>query len=145
MLQVFFAVALFAVTTLARAGELSPLLGRYSYADYAVTLPSGRVLHLRDLNATSASLDITGSDTVTLRMTMTSGQVVVETARILEAHFAKGAGFWRAKWPDMSYAVRTDVTVKGDTLTTVTKFDNPFDEQRYGSVERATLKKVAGK
>jgi hypothetical protein len=43
----------------------------------------------------------------------------------------------------MSYAVRTDITVKGDTLTTVTKFDNPFDERRYGSIERATLKKVA--
>jgi hypothetical protein len=45
----------------------------------------------------------------------------------------------------MSYAVRTDITVKGNTLTTVTKFDNPFDEKRYGSVERASLRKVVAK
>lgn len=136
------AALLFAVPPLAGAGELSPIVGRYSYAAYAVTLPSGRVLHLRDINATSASLDITDSDTVTLRMTMSSGQVVVQKAHLLEAHLANGVGFWRAKWPDMNYAVRTDITVKGDILTTVIKFNNPLDEQRYGSVERATLKKV---
>jgi hypothetical protein len=136
------AALLLAVPPLAGAGELSPIVGRYSYAAYAVTLPSGRVLHLRDINATSASLDITDSDTVTLRMTMSSGQVVVQKAHLLEAHLANGVGFWRAKWPDMNYAVRTDITVKGDILTTVIKFNNPLDEQRYGSVERATLKKV---
>lgn len=145
MLRLLLAALSFAVSTLADAGELSPVLGRYSYAEYAVTLPSGRVLRLRDINAASATLDITGSGTVTLRMTMSSGDVVVQTAQILEAHLVNGAGFWRAKWPDMNYAVRADITVKGDTLTTVTKFENPFDEQRYGSVERATLKKVAGK
>jgi hypothetical protein len=144
-LKALFAALVLAVPTLASAGELSAIVGRYLYSDYAVTLPNGRVLHLRDINATSASLDVTAADTVTLRMTMGSGEVVVQTAQILEAHLMNGIGFWRAKWPDMNYAVRTDFTVKGDTLTTVTKFDNPFDERRYGSVERATLNKVAGK
>lgn len=143
MSKVLFAALLLALPTLASAGELSPIVGRYSYSDYAVTLPNGRVLHLRDINATSASLEVTGSDTVTLHMTMASGEVVVQTAQLLEAHLTNGVGYWRAKWPDMNYAVRTEFTVKGDTLTTVTKFDNPFDERRYGSVERATLKKAS--
>lgn len=145
MSKALFAALLLAMPTFAGAGELAPIVGRYTYSDYAVTLPNGRVLHLSDMNATSASLDLTGSDTVTLRMTMASGEVVVQTAQILEAHLENGVGFWRAKWPDMNYAVRTDVTLKGNTLTTVTKFDNPFDERRYGSVERATLRKVAAK
>jgi hypothetical protein len=141
----FAAPTLAAVPTLAAAGELSPIVGRYSYADYAVTLPSGRVLHLRDLNATGASLEITDSGTVTLRMTMSSGEIVVQKAHLLEAHLANGVGFWRARWPDMNYAVRTDITVKDGILTTVIKFDNPADEQRYGSVERATLRRVPGR
>ena len=131
--------------TLATAGELSTIVGRYSYADYAVTLPSGRVLHLEDLNATSGSLEVSDSGSITLRLTLRSGEVVVQTAHLLEAHLSNGTGYWRAKWPDMNYAVRTDVTVKGDTLTTVTKFDNAFDEKRLGSVERASLTKVMAK
>jgi hypothetical protein len=142
-LKALSAVMLVVAPTLASGGELSTIAGRYSYGDYAVTLPTGRTLHLADLNASSGILEVSDSGSVTLRLTMRSGEVVVETARLLEAHFSNGTGYWRAKWPDMSYAVRTDITVKGDTLTTVTKFDNPFDEKRLGSVERASLKKVA--
>jgi hypothetical protein len=143
--KALLAVMLVVVPALASAGELATIVGRYEYTDYAVTLPTGRVLHLGDLNATGGTLEVTDSGTVTLRLTMRSGEVVVQTARVLEAHFASGVGFWRAKWPDMTYAVRADITVKGDTLTTATRFDNPFDEQRFGSVERASLKKVAAK
>jgi hypothetical protein len=143
--KAFLAAMLVVVATVAGAGELATIAGRYSYADYAVTLPSGRVLKLGDLNATSGSLEVSDSDSITLRLTLSSGEVVVQTAHLLEAHFSNGAGYWRAKWPDMSYPVRTDITVKGNTLTTVTKFDNPFDEKRYGSVERASLRKVVAK
>jgi len=142
-MKALLATTLLLMPAFASAGELSPIVGRYSYENYAVTLPTGRVLHLNDINAASGSLDITDTGTVVLRMTMQSGRVVVQAAQLVEQHFAKGSGYWRAKWPDMNYVVRTDITVKGDTLTTVTKFDNPFDEQRLGSVERATLKKVA--
>jgi hypothetical protein len=99
MLKSVFVGLLFVVSTLANAGELSSIAGRYSYEDYAVTLSSGRVLHLRDINATSASLDITGSNTVTLRMTMSSGEVVVQTAQVLDVHLTHGVGFWRASGP----------------------------------------------
>ncbi|MGO9802869.1 MAG: hypothetical protein ACLPTM_00815 [Steroidobacteraceae bacterium] len=144
-MKTFLAAMLVVVPTAAGAGELATIAGRYSYADYAVALPSGRVLKLGDLNATSGSLEVSDSDSITLRLTLSSGEVVVQTAHLLEAHFSNGAGYWRAKWPDMSYPVRTDITVKGNTLTTVTKFDNPFDEKRYGSVERASLRKVVAK
>ena len=144
-MKAFLAVMLVVVPTLGNAGELSTIAGQYAYADYAVTLATGRVLHLGDLNASSGILEVSDSGSVTLRLTLRSGEVVVETAHLLEAHFANGAGYWRAKWPDMNYAVRTDITVTGDTLTTVTKFDNPFDEKRLGSVERASLKKVVAK
>ena len=144
-MKALLAGLLLAAPALVSAGELAPIVGRYAYTDYSVTLPTGRVLHLRDLNATSASLELTDSDSLTLRMTLNSGEVVVQTAHLLEAHFANGVGFWRAKWPDMSYPVRTDITVKGDTLTTVIKFENPFDDRRYGSIERGTLKKTTDK
>jgi hypothetical protein len=143
--KTFVAAMLVALPAVAGAGELATIAGRYSYADYAVTLPSGRVLNLGDLHATSGSLEVSDPDSITLRLTLTSGEVVVQTAHLLEAHFSNGKGYWRAMWPDMSYAVRTDITVKGNTLTTVTKFDNPFDEKRYGSVERASLRKVVAK
>jgi hypothetical protein len=141
--KAFLAANLVVVPTLASPGELSTIVGRYSYADYAVTLPTGRILHMNDLNATGGVLEVSDAGSVTLRLTLRSGEVTVQKARLLEAHFSNGAGFWRAMWPDMNYAVRTDITAKGDTLTTVTKFDNPFDEKRYGSVERASLKKVS--
>ncbi len=77
---------------LASAGKLSAVAGHYHYEQYNVTLPNGRVLALRDLGATDAFLDISDSETITLRMTMKAGNTVTETARVLEAHFAQGKG-----------------------------------------------------
>lgn len=144
-MKAVLAVLLVLGPPVAGAGELAPIAGRYLYTEYAVVLASGRVLHLADLNASSAILEVSDSGSITLHLTLRSGEVVTETAHVLESHFANGTGYWRAKWPDMDYFVRTDVRATGDTLTTFTKFDNPLDEKRLGSVERASLKKAPSK
>jgi hypothetical protein len=125
------------------AGDLSGMTGHYRYEQYAVTLPDGRVLHLKDLGASEAFLDV--SDTgIMLRMTMTAGNTVTQSAKILEAHFEKGSGYWMAQWPDMKGPVRANITLVGDVLTSDTKFDNRADPQ-FGSSEHAVLKRVSGK
>jgi hypothetical protein len=79
------------------AGDLSSLAGHYRYEQYSVTLPSGRVLALSDLGATEAFLDISDRGSITLRMTMKAGNTVRETAKVVEAHFAQGRGYWIAQ------------------------------------------------
>jgi hypothetical protein len=51
----------------ARAGDLSAVAGHYRYEQYAVTLPDGRVLHLKDLWASEAFLEVSDAG-ITLRM-----------------------------------------------------------------------------
>jgi hypothetical protein len=126
------------------AGELSAVAGHYHYEQYNVTLPNGRVLALRDLGATDAVLDISDSGTITLRMTMKAGNTVTETARVLEAHFVQGRGYWIAQWPDMRKPVKAQITISGNGLTSDTSFDDQSDTQRYGSVEHAVLRKANG-
>jgi hypothetical protein len=126
-----------------RAGELSAVAGHFRYEQYAVTLPGGRVLQLKDLGASEAFLDISESE-ITLRMTMTLGNTVTQSAKVLEAHFNKGAGYWKAQWPDMKGPVRANITLVGDVLTSDTRFDNQADPQ-YGSSEHAVLKRVSEK
>jgi len=128
---------------IACAGDLTQLAGHYRYEQYVVTLPDGRVLHLRDLGASEAFLDVSDSG-ITLRMIMTAGNTVTQSAKILEAHFDKGTGYWKAQWPDMKGPVRANITLVGDVLTSDTKFDNKADPQ-YGSSEHAVLKRVSGK
>jgi hypothetical protein len=126
------------------AGDLSAVAGHYRYEQYAVTLSDGRVLHLKDLGGSEAFLDV--SDTgITLRMTMVAGNTVAQSAKILEAYFDKGAGYWIAQWPDMKGPVRANITLVGDVLTSDTRFDNRADAQQYGSSEHAVLKRVSGK
>jgi hypothetical protein len=62
----------------------------------------------------------------------------------VEAHFNKGAGYWKAQWPDMKGPVRANITLVGDVLTSDTRFDNQADAQ-YGSSEHAVLKRVSDK
>ena len=126
------------------AGDLSSLAGHYRYEQYSVTLPSGRVLALSDLGATEAFLDISDTGSITLRMTMRAGNTVTETAKVIEAHFAHGRGYWIAQWPDMSKPVRALIKIYGNTLTSDTSFDDRSDIQRYGSVEHAVLRKATG-
>ena len=128
----------------ATAGDLSALSGHYRYDEYQVTLPNGRVLGLKDLGAAKAFLDISGTGTITLRMTMKGGDTVTQTAKILDAHVAQGKGYWIARWPDMSKPVKTQITLVAGTLTSDTRFDDPSDAERYGSVEHAVLDKVDG-
>jgi hypothetical protein len=135
-------LALIFVSARASAGDLAAIAGHYAYSEYSVTFPNGRVLHLKDLGAVSAVLDI-NENTLTLRMTMRSGQVVTESAKILETHLSNGSGYWLAQWPDMAYPVKAQISVQGTTLASVTKFDNSSDAERYGSVESATLTKAA--
>jgi hypothetical protein len=127
------------------AGELSAVAGHYRYEQYRVTLPNGRVLALKDLGATNAFLDISDTGrTVTLRMRMRAGNTVTETAKVIEAHFAEGRGYWVAQWPDMSKPVRAQIKISGNTLSSETRFDDRADVQRYGSVEHAVLRKTTG-
>lgn len=126
----------------ALAGELSGVSGRYRYEEYSVTLPDGRVLHLKDLGASEAFLDISDS-AITLRMTMTTGKTIVQTAKVVETHVDNGSGYWVAQWPDMKSAVRAYITLKGGVLTSDTKFDDRADPQ-FGSSEHAVLRRVGG-
>lgn len=127
------------------AGDISPVVGHYRYQDYAATLADGRVLKLQDLGATDAFLDISEDGVITLRMTMTAGNPIVQSAKVLEAHFVGGKGYWVAQWPDMTYAVRANVTLLDGVLTSDSRFDDKSDPQRYGSTEHAVLKRVASK
>jgi len=81
------------ISSVAAAGDLSAVAGHYRYQDYAATLPDGRVLKLQDLGAKDAFLDISEDGTITLRMTMLTGNPVVQSAKVLEAHFAQGKGY----------------------------------------------------
>jgi hypothetical protein len=125
------------------AADLSAVAGHYRYEQYAVTLGDGRVLHLKDLGASEAFLDISNTE-ITLQMTLNRGDTVTQSAKVLEAHFDKGSGYWVAKWPDMKGAVRANITLVGDVLTSDTRFDNQADPQ-YGSSEHAVLKRVGGR
>jgi|SRR5580704_4291897 hypothetical protein len=143
MKTALIAVVALILWSVASAGELSAVAGHYRYEQYAVTLPNGRVLQLNDLGASEAFLDISETE-ITLRMTMTHGNTVTQSAKVLEAHFNKGAGYWKAQWPDMKGPVRANITLVGDVLTSDTRFDNQADPQ-YGSSEHAVLKRVSGK
>ena len=126
-----------------RAADLSAVAGHYRYEQYAVTLPNGRVLQLKDLGASEAFLDISQTE-ITLRMTLARGDTITQSAKILEAHFDKGTGYWKAQWPDMKGPVRANITLVGDILTSDTRFNNQADHQ-YGSSEHAVLKRVSDK
>jgi hypothetical protein len=129
---------------LAAAGDLSDVAGHYRYEEYNVSLPNGRVLHLSDLGATDAFLDISPTGTITLRMTMKVGNTVTQTAKVVEAHFVQGKGYWIAQWPDMSKPVKAQIVMSAQTLTTDTSFDDRSDVDRYGAVEHAVLRKANG-
>jgi hypothetical protein len=128
----------------AAAGDLSAVAGHYRYEEYDVSLPNGRVLHLGDLGATDAFLDISPTGTITLRMTMKAGNTVTQTAKVLEAHFEQGKGYWIAQWPDMSKPVKAQIAISAQTLTSDTSFDDRSDADRYGTVEHAVLRKANG-
>jgi hypothetical protein len=124
----------------AMAADMSAVAGHYRYEQYDVKLPDGRLLHLKDLGASEAFLDISDTE-IKLRMTLNRGSDMTQAAKILEAHFDKGTGYWIAKWPDMKGPVRAKVTLVGDVLTSDTQFDNHADPQ-FGSNEHAVLKRV---
>jgi hypothetical protein len=140
---VLIAIVGLILSGVARAGELSEVAGHYRYEQYVVTLPNGRVLHLKDLGASEAFLDVSETG-ITLRMTMLAGNAVTQSAKVLEAHFGKSEGYWIAQWPDMKGPVRANITLVGDVLTSDTQFDNRAELQ-FGSSEHAVLMRVSGK
>jgi hypothetical protein len=142
MRKYWLALTMFLISAGASAGDLSAVAGHYRYEQYAVTLPDGRVLQLKDLGASEAFLDISDRG-ITLRMNMLAGNSVTQSAKILEAHFTNGKGYWLAQWPDMKSPVRANITLVGDVLTSDTRFDNRADLQ-FGSNEHALLKRVSG-
>lgn len=127
----------------ALGGDLAAIAGHYRYEQYSVKLPDNRLLSLADLGASSAFLDISEKGTITLRMTMRAGNAVTQTAKVLEAHFSGTRGYWVAQWPDMAKPVRAEIVVSDGRLTSDTRFDDPSDTARFGSVEHAVLRKEA--
>jgi hypothetical protein len=67
----------------AMAGDMSAAAGHYRYEQYEVKLPDRRILHLKDLGASDAFLDVSDIE-ITLRMTMNRGNDVTQSAKILE-------------------------------------------------------------
>ena len=125
---------------LAFAADADRVSGHYRYTDYKVTLPNGRVIGLKEMGASDASLDITvPGRTITLRMTMGTGRVEEQSARIIEWSVGPTGGYWVAQWPDMKYPVKAVITIAGRRLTSETRFDEPTDMDRFGTVERAVL------
>jgi hypothetical protein len=141
--QAFGCLALL-FSIVAAADDLSAVAGHYRYEQYTVTLANGRMLALRDLGATDAFLDISTTGTIALRMIMKVGNTVTETAKVVEAHFAQGTGYWIAQWPDMSKPVKARIVISNGTLVSDTSFDDPSDAERYGSLEHAVLRKLTG-
>jgi len=140
-------VAVFATLVTAApswAADAVAIAGRYRYEQYVVTLPNGRVIGLKDLGATDAILEITSSGTITLRMTLSSGKEVNQSAKMVSLRFSQGKGYWIAQWPDMSYPVRAEISIAGGVLTSDTRFDDRSDAERFGSTEHAVLKKILG-
>jgi hypothetical protein len=129
----------------AKADELSVVAGHYRYEQYSVTLPNRRVIGLGDLGASEAFLDISANGTITLRMTMKAGNVVTQTAKVVEAHLSAGKGFWLAQWPDMKTPVRARVSMSVDGLVSDTQFDDKSDAERFGAVEHAVLRRLESK
>ena len=127
------------------ADDLSAVAGHYRYEQYSVTLPNQRVLRLGDLGATEAFLDISATGTITLRMTLKAGNVVTETAKILEAHFTGLKGYWIAQWPDMASPVRAQISPVDGGIVSDTRFDDRSDTARFGSVEHAVLRKIVSR
>lgn len=140
-LSATFGCFLLLLSVESQAEGLSAVVGHYRYEQYSVTLPNGRVLRLSDIGATSASLDISATGTITLRMTMKAGNTIEQTAKVSEAHFAGSQGYWVAQWPDMNYPVKAQIKISADTLTSDTQFDNRADTERFGSKEHAVLRK----
>jgi hypothetical protein len=141
----FTALALVALllSDLGMAGDVSAVAGHYRYEQYAVTLPNGRMLGLKDLGASEAFLDVS-QDGITLRIIMKAGNTVVQTAKLIDSHIVNGVGYWLVQWPDMRTPVKAQITLKGDVLTSESRFDDKSDAERYGSIERAVLKRVSG-
>lgn len=129
----------------ASAADLSVVVGHYRYEQYSVTLPNQRVLSLGDIGASEAFLDISANGIITLRMTMKAGNVVTETAQVVEAHFSGAKGYWVAQWPDMMTPVRAQISIGADGLVSDTHFDDKSDKERFGSVEHAVLRKLESK
>jgi len=124
----------------AHAAHGDRLSGHYHYSGYQVTLPNGRIVGLKELGATDASLEISvPARTITLRMTMGTGRVIEQSARIVEWAVGADGGYWIAQWPEMKYPVKALITVTGSRLASETRFDHAEDMDRFGTVERAVL------
>jgi hypothetical protein len=76
---------------------------------------------------------------ITLRMTMGTGRVIEQSARIIEWAVGANGGYWIAQWPEMKYPVKALITVTGTRLASETRFDHAEDMDRFGTVERAVL------
>ena len=125
------------------AGDLAAVAGHYRYEQYSVSRPNQHVLSLNDLGATDAFLDISYDGTLTLRMTMRAGNIVTETAKVIEAHFSGAKGYWIAQWPDMTSPVRAQILFNKGLLMSTTRFEDGSDTERFGSTEHAVLRRLA--
>jgi len=104
-------------------------------------MPNGRILELKDMRATDATLDFTTSGTIIMHITMSSGKAIDQSAKMVSSQVFHGKGDWIAKWPDIRYPLRADISIAGDLLTSDTSFDDRPDAERVESSEHAVLRK----
>jgi hypothetical protein len=139
------AAAFLSCSGVATSAEIDAITGRYDYASYKTTFWNGASLSLRQLGATSATLEIFPNMTLRMEMKMLNGTSTITKAKILELKTSGSQGYFVAQWPDMKYPVKEEFTVIPDGLKYVIHFTNPADAMRYGGREVATLRKTGGR
>ncbi len=131
------------ISTLASAGDIDKIVGKYQYDQYRLWFRDGRVLSLANLGARSATLEIKSDDTLTLNMQMSDGKTIVETATIKQLKIKGNRGYMLAQWPNMNYPVKKNFTLGKNSIRYTIRFEDKSDTARFGSVEEAVLEKVS--
>jgi hypothetical protein len=124
------------------ASDIEKIAGRYKYESYTIELPNGYKVGLEALGARSVEIEFRKDYSIVMFMAMLDGKVVESKATIKEIKIDNGKGYWLAQWPEMDYPVKKEFQFSGDTFEYYIKFENQHDTLRYGSVERAILKKI---
>ncbi|MFZ6756776.1 hypothetical protein ACO0K9_06110 [Undibacterium sp. Ji50W] len=131
-----------ALTTSSFANDIALIAGKYRYEKYAVTMANGNVLSLANIGIKSIDMSFNTDSSMLMEATMLDGKIVKEKAVLKEIRIKGNKGYWVARWSDVDYDIREDFSFHDDVLEYETKFRNKSDKERYGAVERATLKKI---
>ncbi|MBC3917709.1 hypothetical protein H8L32_09515 [Undibacterium sp. CY18W] len=124
------------------ANDMALIAGKYRYEKYAVTMANGNVLSLANIGIKSINMSFNTDSTVLMEATMLNGKIVKEKAVIKEIKIKGNKGYWIARWSDINYDIREDFSFHDDVFEYEAKFQDKSDKDRYGAVERGTLKKM---